>query len=357
MPGVPLEIVSGITSEAASRSVDCLIPMSASMQRSIASTLIHICQPIGAIFAFGLFWTGIKIWYSETWLYLLTKVGLSALVVFYISYISLTKTLINIFSCIRVYDSVTVNSDDTTDYWAVDTGITCYAGSHALLAGLVGWPLLVIFTFGFPVAVGYLIIRNVTRDHKEGWIYDVSGFLYRSYSKRFVFWESLIMLRKAILAAVVVFSYPLGANLQHVLAVFVLTLALYLQMICRPFRSEFDILNEMESASILVSSLTFISSIFFGDERVSHTVRVMVTLFVAACNIVLLLCFLGFFSAFAMSYLKIVLAIESGSWDPDLKAFGMLKIYLSNHVFGFVKDWYRSLSFRWKGNYSTRLDA
>ncbi len=331
--------------------------MRASVQRSIATTLIYICQPVGAILAFALFWAGVKIWYKETWLYLLTKVVLSALVVFYISYISLSKTLINIFSCISVYDSMTVGSDDTTDYWAVDTNIRCYAGSHALLVGFVGWPLLIIFTFGFPLAVGYLIIRNVKHDYKEGWIYDVSGFLYRSYAKRFVFWESMIMLRKAILAAVVVFSYPLGANLQQVLAVFVLTLALYLQTVCRPFRSEFDILNELESASILVSSLTFISSIFFSDERVSQTVRVLVTLFVSFCNIVLLLCFLRFFSAFAVSYLKIVLAIESGSWDPDLKAFGMIKIYLSNHVFGFVKDWYRALSFRRKSNCSSRLDA
>ena len=104
-------------------------------------------------------------------------------------------------------------------------------------------------------------------------------------------------------------------------------------MIYRPYRSDFDILNEMESASILVSSLTFVSSVFFSDERVSHTVHVMVILFVSVCNIVLLFCFLGFFSVFAVGYLKIVLAIERGSWDPDLKAFGMLKSYLSDHVF------------------------
>ena len=82
------------------------------------STLMHICQPIGAIFAFGLSWTGIKIWYSETWLCLLTKIVLSALLVFHISYISLTKTLINV-------------------------------GPHALLAGLVGWPLLLRVEFEY----------------------------------------------------------------------------------------------------------------------------------------------------------------------------------------------------------------
>ena len=80
------------------------------------------------------------------------------------------------------------------------------------------------------------------------------------------------MVRKAILAVVVVFSYRLGANIQAVLASFVLIMALYFQMNCRPYRKEFDSLNDTESLSILLSSLTFVSSIFFTDDRVSHGV-------------------------------------------------------------------------------------
>lgn len=106
------------------------------------------------------------------------------------------------------------------------------------------------------------------------------------------------MLRKAILAVVVVFAYPLGGKLQAVLCVFVLILALFFQMLCRPFRREFSFLNEMEGLSLLVSLLTFVSSFSFENDRVSEGVKILITIAIILCNISLiclfaaLLCFL-----------------------------------------------------------------
>ena len=264
---------------------------------------------------------------------LLKNVALSASVVFYISYISLTKTLIKIFSCIEVHDPVNINHDSVSKYWAVDTSIECYVGNHALLLGLLGWPLFILFTFSFPIALGYVIIKNVADDYKEGWIYDVSGFMYRSYRKDYIFWESLIMLRKAILATVVVFSYPLGANLQQVLAAFVLIVALYLQTKFRPYRNEFDDLNEVESLCILVSSLTFISSIFFSDDHVSSAVRILVTLVVATLNLVFFA--LLFIICFVVSadYLRSVLIRKGVPCGARLAPLRIVFMYLSHFVY------------------------
>ena len=343
------EFVSGITSEAITRSVDCIIPVTASIERSIGSTLVDIFQPLAAIVVYAIFWFTIKTCCQKTWIYLLKKVILSSLVIFYISYISLSKSLVNILSCIRVHDSVSVGVDHTTDVWSVDTMIKCYEGSHAALAGVVGWPFLVIFTFGFPAVIGHLVIRNVKEDYKEGWIYDVAGFLYRSYTKKYIFWESIILLRKAILAVVVVFSYPLGADLQQVLAVFVLILALYVQIVCRPYRRDFDVLNEMEGASILVSSLTFVSSIFFSDDRVSPVVRVLVTLGVVLCNGMLLFCFLCCFCIFGAKYLRMTLINEGVPFDPDSGSCHIIRVYVIDHIFVKFKQIFLSLC-RLRGN-------
>ena len=327
-----LEFISGITSESVTRSVDCLVPSGSSVERSIASVLIDVGQPLAAILVFAVIWLVIQIHHKETSIYLLKKVILSALVVFYISYISLSKTLVNILNCIEVHDSTLVEFDTVTDYWAMDTGIVCYEGSHALLVGLLGWPFLIFFTFGFPLAVAYLIVKNISEDFKEGWIYETSGFLYRSYRKRYVFWESVIMLRKAVLAVVVVFSYPLGANLQQVLSVLVLVLALYSQMICRPYRPEFDRLNEMESVSILISLLTFVSSIFYDDERVSYSARVLVTIVIAFCNIALFMSLLIVFFIFLSKYLKTVLSTEGVFPDPETKPCSVFWFYFLHRV-------------------------
>ena len=327
-----LEFISGITSDSVTRSVDCLIPSGSSVERSVASVLIDVGQPLAAVLVFAFIWLVIKMHRKETSIYLLKKVILSAIVVFYINYISLSKTFINILNCIEVHDSTVVEIDTVTDYWAMDTGIVCYEGSHAALTSLLGWPFLIIFTLGFPLVVAYLIVKNVSEDFKEGWIYETSGFLYRSYRSRYVFWESVIMLRKALLAVVVVFSYPLCAGLQQILSVLVLILALYSQMICRPYRQEFDRLNEMESVSILVSLLTFVSSIFYDDERVSYPVRVLVAIVISFCNVALFLSLLTAFFVFLAKYLKTAMSREGVFPDTDAGPCSVLWFYFLHRI-------------------------
>ena len=271
-------------------------------------------------------------------MYLLRKCVLSALVVCYISYISISKTLINILNCVEVHDSAIAGIDQTTSYWVLDTAVTCNEGSHAILTGLLAWPFLFIFTLGFPLAIAYLIIVKVTEDYKDGWIYDIAGFVYRSYSKKYIFWESVIMCRKTVLAIVVVFSYKLGANIQAVLASFVLIMALYIQMNCRPYRKEFDSLNDTESLSILISSITFVCSIFFADDRVSHGVRILLSVFLCLANVLFFFYLLTLFAVFAAEYLKTVLVREGIYHSSEDGTFRVLGAYFINYLFVDLKD-------------------
>ena len=339
-----VEFASAITSEAVNRSVDCLIPAGSPLHRSIASTLVDASQPLACIFVFAVFWLAIKIRSSKSWTYLLRKCVLSALVVFYISYISITKTLVSVLNCVEVHDSMTVGVDETTDYWAVDTGVECYKGSHATLAYLLAWPFLVVFSVGFPSSIAFLVVKKVTEDYKDGWIYEVSGFMYRSFSKRYIFWESVIMSRKAVLAAVVVFSYELEFSIQAVLASFVLIMALYFQTTCRPYREEFDSLNDVESLSILISSLTFVCSIFFGVDHVSDEVRVLISALLCTANVLFFLYLLTLFAIFAAEYLKAVLVSEGIRISPLDDTFRILTTYLIDYLLMKLK----SVARRWR---------
>ena len=331
------EFISAITSEAVNRSIDCLIPAESPLHHSIASMLVNALQPLACILVFVIFWLAIQIRYSKSCAYLLKKCVLSALVVFYISYISITKTLIDILNCIEVRDSMAVGVDRTTDYWAMDTSVECYKGSHAILAVLLAWPFLGIFTLGFPLTLAYLVAKKVAEDYKDGWIYEVSGFVYRSYSRRYIFWESVIMFRKALLAVVVVFSYELEFIIQAVLASFVLIMALYLQMKFRPYREEFDSLNDVESLSILISSFTFVCSIFFGVEHVSDDVRVFISVFLWFANVLFFLYLLTLFAYFAAEYWKTVMVREGVRISPPDDTFQILATYLIDYLFMNVK--------------------
>ena len=302
------------------------------MERSIASVLIDICVPFAAALVFAIYWMADRAKKKTEARKLVKKIALSFLAVFYISYVSLTRTLVKMISCIEVHDSSVGGVDSTTNFWATDTSIQCYRQSHAVLAFVLGWPFFFIFTVGFPLVTACLVVKHVQEDYKQGWIYEVSGFMYRSYERKFVFWESTILLKKAVLTVVVVLSYPLGTNLQHILAVFVLAAALYFQMLCRPYRKEFDDLNGLESLSVLVSLLTFISSMFFGDDVVSDAVRILVTLGIIVGNLVLFLVFLHFIVVFSAKYLRAVLDSEDVPYDADRGTWHIVKVYVVDYA-------------------------
>ena len=318
-----------MTSEAATGSVDCLVSEDSAIPRSAMHTVVGIMVPMLVSCLYFILWFVTFRRLHETVSYLAKRCILSFMAVSYLSYIAITKTAVNALSCIDVYDSLELGSDDQLAYWAVDTSLRCYEGSHAVLAGLIGWPVLIIFSFGFPVAIAALLVLERKRHNMESeWLFEATGFMYRAYQTKYVYWESVIMLRKAVLAVVVVFSYALGGNLQGVLGVCVLMLALYFQIVCEPFRSEFAALNQYEGLSLLICSLTFVSGLFFNDERTSDAVRVLLTMFLLFANLGILAFFgIVFFKA-AAEYLKSILEAENIDFDPERGSFHIIQAYL-----------------------------
>jgi len=60
------------------------------------------------------------------------------------------------------------------------------------------------------------------------------------------------MLRKALLSVIVVFAYPLGGQIQGLLAALVIVFGLYLHQVCAPFRKGLSCLNRYESIAVVI---------------------------------------------------------------------------------------------------------
>ena len=164
--------------------------------------------------------------------------------------------------------------------------------------------------------------RNLDPSH-ESWFVDATAFPYRAYADRFVYWESLVLFRKAPLTIVVAVGYHLGSNLQAILAVCILTTALYLHTICHPFRNEFASLNVYEEAVLFFSDITFVMALLFNDDRIGNALRVVLSVlfFLSICG---LLAFLGFvFSQATFAYMRVVLEIEE---VPQIDTLGNLRV-------------------------------
>ena len=189
-------------------------------------------------------------------------------VVLYSSYISLVKIAIDAHSCITVHDGATaeeIAAGKKHRYWALDTSIRCYGSQHLTFVRFVSVPLA-LFAVAFPLFIA-IVLLFARRNGKLSalWMQDTLGFLYNGFEEKYVYWDSVILLRKAALTAIAVFAYNLGGNLQSVLAATLLLFCLFLQAIICPFKRQLGYLNRLESISLLVSCLTFLFGVVIND--------------------------------------------------------------------------------------------
>eukprot|EP00210_Caulerpa_lentillifera_P007389 g7062.t1 len=215
----------------------------------------------------------------------------------FFAYDTVSEMFMRIVSCISL-DDVSEDPDATSNvlqrygrysiaresYWAEDTRHVCWKGSHAVVAGVLGVPGLVIFTFGLPIFLaGFLMYKRRQELVLDPEFLDTFGFVYQSYRVKFVLWESIVMLRKASMAAVIVYSYDLGPNLQSAIALGILIFALLAQFLAQPFK--YNSLNVLESLSLLASIFVFYAGVIFKDPNTSYAGKVVLSIIILFTNI------------------------------------------------------------------------
>ena len=318
------DFLGGAATETVTLPIDCFLPSDASIPRSVLRTIIFMAIPVMVAVFFAVFWAIALYKFAKTWQYLAKRLLLSYLVIAYISYESVTKTAVNILVCVTADVSCGGAVKPSHDYWAVDTSVECYEGAHSVLVGTLGWPVVLLFSLGFPVGLAFALV-SVRRyaPERDVWYNEATGFLYRAYDDRFFFWESMIMLRKSLLAVIVAFGYTLGPNIQGVLAISVLTAALYFHTLFRPFDRAFDQLNAYESASLVVSQLAFISGLLLSDDRVSEEVHILLSIFLITAIGGLSFFFFRSFCRTFVSYARIQFKLDG---VEDVEAWSQARV-------------------------------
>lgn len=321
-------MISGVSSF----SLDCMLPYNGPVPRSVLRVLLTLCVPAMVVMLYVAFWMIHTKKRNKPIEFFQKRSLLSFFAVSYLAYVSVTKIALNVVSCIRIYDSSQIDSAGSSLYWPMDTTIQCYKGSHSFLASLLGWPVVLLFSIGFPFSLSFFLTKNPSARLEHHWVHETAGFLYRAYSENFVYWESIVMLRKAILAVIIVFGYQLGSNIQGIVAVCLLSLALNLHHVYRPFRKEFSDLNIYEGTSLLVCLLAFASGLSFLDPRTTDYAKVVLTvaLFIAICGLFCFLLSKLFFAS--VTYAKFSL-IADGIQVPQCdRAFGVMKAFLRRRI-------------------------
>eukprot|EP00210_Caulerpa_lentillifera_P007403 g7075.t1 len=298
--------IAGFSNGSSIAPMECIVGGSEG-ERSIRHAILRIFMPFIlmtlTVFFFALHWLRLRYKHNKPISYLRSRIIICALVASFFSYHKITEHLMRILNCMyldhgkdiseercpacRFYGDYAIARDY---YWAEDTAHKCFEGEHAKLAYFLGFPGLILFSLGVPLTILGTLVYNKVHDR----LHDIEvlnsfGFVYQNYKDRFMFWEVLIMCRKATVGAIVVFAYSLGGNLQSVMILGTLLIALLSQISAFPFNDY--ALNCLETSSLLVSILTFYFAIVFNDPNTSNHAK-------RAFSVILLLITLALLIAF-----------------------------------------------------------
>jgi len=322
------EYVGALTTVAIFRPIDCLFPSSSAVVRSVWRTVFGLLVPGIVVGIFIAYWALTRKWKKKPMSFFWKRSILSLMAVVYISYLGLTKLAVRSFYCVEVFDSEKYINATGTSYWAVDTAIKCYGKEHSALM-TIGVIVLTLVTLAFPLVSAFIITRHKDQQEvPESWTNETMGFLYRAFTDNLRYWESIVMLRKACLSVIVVYSYPLGGQLQALLAVLLLMFSLCLQTICKPYRREFNTLNHYESTSLFVSCVTLTLGLVMDSDRCSSFVKVSLAFIVVFINIVTSLVLLLACLSSCLVHMRAVLEDEGIQLPSNLRWWSVLKIIL-----------------------------
>ena len=336
---VMLAGVAGLSSEVLSVPFECNFDDGGGIPASIRALWMRLATPwivlMMLVLVFTLTWAAIA-WTAQSRRsaqmeerfhrrQLITCLIVITIVTTYFSFIDVVRDLLRAINCIEIEEAEDKIAHDHTyiDYaieteerrvWAEDTGLVCFKGKH-LPVGVVGVMGLLLAFCGIVAIVAWVPLnkRHATKPEfiARYW------FLYQAYRQEWYTnaWEATILTRKALIAAVVVFSFHLGSTLQASMCAGILIVCYILHTTLMPFKipEEHDYvpeysgdffkplrlpklaamwvrcnnavhLNGLESASLTGSIVVFYSAIILHDSNSSTVGRGAMVTFTFAVN-------------------------------------------------------------------------
>ncbi|MEW5306586.1 MAG: hypothetical protein WDW36_009041 [Sanguina aurantia] len=311
-----LAIASQVSSFGSAVSLDCSLPdHHRTVSKATIRTLINILAPL---YVTAAAWVGWALWslflYHHARISAMGQAGggspaaavrdtLQALarflpmilvVVVFFFYPSAVQSLLEIFDCV-VIDSGAPSSPLMARadlsyglFWRQDYSQQCYVGAHNTLAMALGVPGLVLLAVGWPLICAVWLYTKTNKLYTDPALIGTFGFLFEGYQPRYCWWESVVTLRKLLIAVLVVFLHGLkNEGLELLIVSMVLGGALVLHLRYMPY--EYGYMNYLEFLSLVTCTLTVLFSLFFGDSQDKLVLTAVATLvfFVNAVTLVI----------------------------------------------------------------------
>ncbi|KAG2493106.1 hypothetical protein HYH03_008769 [Edaphochlamys debaryana] len=333
IPGV-MDVYYRINNQATSYpgmlvSLDCSIPNGGSVSKAMIRVILAVLAPLyifaGSLVYFVL-WNLFEYHLLQPWLakrknkkgkrkghlrlpsfkihiseYMPRQVIVTFITTMFFFYPNVVQSLMTIFDCQEVDSSTPSNplADgiglDTDAVWSQDFGETCYQGSHLGLVLGLGLPGCILIAVGWPLVSALLVAGKLpTCLINIRFTEDMTEFFLADFKAKYVWWESLVMLRKLAIAIIVTFlDGPTSAGVQLLLVICVLVLAMAIHLTAMPYHHLYT--NNLEIVSLVVLLTTLYLSLYFSlDGSISSTGRVAISVIILIINILMCCAFVFF---------------------------------------------------------------
>ncbi|KAG2428920.1 hypothetical protein HXX76_011164 [Chlamydomonas incerta] len=271
-----------------------------------------------------------------------SQVMVMMIVIFFVLYPDVVDNLLSIFSCADVDFDKDGNPLAVKmglynkQVWTVDYNVTCYEGQHFVLAMALGIPGIVLFAAGWP-SINAVLMSPLGRrlcGHKTRFTEDMTDYYLNDYNPNFIWWESIVMLRKLGIALATTFlgSRDTDTGLNLLICMSILVVAVSLQLWFRPYHHAET--NGLEAGSICVLLLTLYLSLYFllDSSVVSDSGAIAVSAVIITVNVVMVVIFLFYvMRSHWHSYIKDL------GFDADALR-GMSRVQIHEHMSKVMDD-------------------
>ena len=301
-------------------SLECVFDFNSSIPRSVRSAMASVLLPVVLqvllFIAFALYAVFSNMSFSR----LVRRWILVFLAVYYITYTDMTRNVMRILDCTDVdlgQNQPEMSAIATSKYWVQDTDVICRKDDHLILTWALAVPVMLLVIAGFPVGLlAFFLWHRGDLNKRESM--ETYGFLYWAYRPTYRYWEFMILLRKASMAAVAVFSINIGANMQAALAGVVLVAAVVAHQWARPYVTGGPDLHRMETLSLSCSILAFLSGLIFNDPKTSDKGRIAVSVVVIMAVVVVFSYLVYEYIRASLSRLDTFLEVHGVKVDPKM---------------------------------------
>jgi len=179
--------------------------------------------------------------------------------------------------CLEMVEYIDIGDSNNNDYRLVSDGNVVFdSPNYRFWFFRLDLPLLIFYGIMFPVSIfAYLFFK-----YQKSTIFSPLTLLkfslfYYAFDKKHLFWEIIIILRKALLVFIQLYSFSSTdyKDLYPLIAMMAVNLvAAGIQLYFRPYQSQFDDLNKIEFGSLISLSVTFYLGIYYSLPVVAGTV-------------------------------------------------------------------------------------